>query len=371
MFTTHRQLQKDIARWQASGWITPDGADAIRADLSGRRSVMGLAGSLSTLAAVLVGAAVLSFVAANWQEMPKLARLGIIFAGLWGAFAGAAWLEARNYKAFAEAALLAGVAMFGGGIMLIAQMYHMDGHPPDAVLLWGIGGLITGWLTRSNWALAAALAIFCVWSAMETIGEGFAPRIHWPFLVAWTAVATGFFMTGWVHGVRLLSVTLAGWILFVPYCIGDARSTTAHALAMLVGGAWMGAGVLLEKQQPRFAVISDRLIGEGFLIAFIASLGLQFVTRPGTTHTLLFGAIVLAGVVGVLWWAWQSHRQALLKPAYGAFAFEVFALYVKKIGTLLGTSAFFLIAGLLVAALAWAAMRLHVKSTAATTRGTP
>ncbi len=33
-------------------------------------------------------------------------------------------------------AVLAGIALYGASIMLIAQMYHMDGNPPDAVLLW-------------------------------------------------------------------------------------------------------------------------------------------------------------------------------------------------------------------------------------------
>ncbi len=60
----------------------------------------------------------------------------------------------RGLNAFGHAATLLGVAVFGASIMLISQMYHMDGNPPDAVLVWAIGALVTGVLLKSNPALA-------------------------------------------------------------------------------------------------------------------------------------------------------------------------------------------------------------------------
>ena len=45
--------------------------------------------------------------------------------------------------------------------------------------------------------------------------------------------------------------------------------------------------------------------------------------------------------------------------AYACFTIEVFSLYIKKVGTLLGTSGFFLVTGLMVAAFAYAAWRLN------------
>jgi uncharacterized membrane protein len=314
---------------------------------------------LATLAAILVGFGVMSFVAANWQDMSKLARLIVIAAGLWSAFGGAAWLEARNHPYFANSALLAGVAIFGAGIMLIAQMYHMDGHPPDAVLLWGIGALATGLLARSNAALAAALVLFCLWSLMESDSYLLVGRPHWPFLLAWATVAAGFAMTRWRPGLHLLSISLSGWIILLGYAVDRGRGYAGHLLVTASGLGLMAASILAGPTIDRWRQISSAMLTYGFTIAFLGSLGLQFVADTKGAHTLPFGALALLGIVATLWWAWRTDNRAVLWLAYGAFSIEIFSFYVKKIGTLLGTSAFFLATGLLVAILAWAAFRLH------------
>ena len=60
----------------------------------------------------------------------------------------------------------AGIAVYGAGIMLIAQMYHMEGNPPDAVLLWALGALLAAVLLQSNPALAATFVLLVVWSVV-------------------------------------------------------------------------------------------------------------------------------------------------------------------------------------------------------------
>lgn len=359
MLQSRNRLLSDIGRWEAAGWITTDGATAIRRDIAARRSGIGLAGVLATLAAVLVGFGVMSFVAANWQEMSKLARLLVIAAGLWSAFGGAAWLQARSHPYFANAALLAGVSIFGAGIMLIAQMYHMDGHPPDAVLLWGAGALATGLLTRSNAALAAALSLFCLWSLMESEGYLFAGRIHWPFLLPWAIVAAGYAMTRWRPGLHLLAISLSGWIVLTGYTLDRGRSYAGHFLVAVIGFFLMVASVLAGPTIDRWREISGAMLAYGFAIAFMGALGLQFVADTTGAHTLFLGSVALVGIVATLWWAWRTDNRAVHWLAYGAFSIEIFSIYVKKVGTLLGTSAFFLATGILVGALAWVAFRLH------------
>jgi uncharacterized membrane protein len=362
MLQSRNRLLKDIERWQSDGWITPKGAAAIRSEIAARRTGVGLAGVLATLAAVLVGFGVMSFVAANWQDMTKLARLMVIMAGLWSAFGGAAWLESRNHPYFANAALLASVSVYGAGIMLIAQMYHMDGHPPDAVLLWGAGVLATGLLTRSNAVLAAALVLFCLWSLMESDSYTFAGRVHWPFLLPWAIVAAGFAMTRWRPGLHLLAISLSGWIVQLGYVIDRGRYM-GHLLVTGIGLGLMAASILAGPVIDRWRQISGAMLAYGFAIAFLAALAVQFIVDEDGRYTLLAGTLALAGIVATLWWAWRTDNRSVLWLAYGAFSTEIFSLYVKRIGTLLGTSAFFLTAGLLVALLAWAAFRLHDRTT--------
>ena len=67
MWGYQHRLKKDVERWRAAGWIDADGERAIRADIASRGRGIGLPGALAMLAAVLIGFAVMSFVAANWQ----------------------------------------------------------------------------------------------------------------------------------------------------------------------------------------------------------------------------------------------------------------------------------------------------------------
>ena len=130
------------------------------------------------LGAVLFGFAVMSFVAANWNAMSKLARLLLLLATLWACYGGAAWLFQRQLPMFAQAAVLGGIAVYGASIMLISQMYHMEGSPPDAVLLWALGALAHLRAGAVAAALAATFVLMVVWTCGS--GRSAAPRI-WAF----------------------------------------------------------------------------------------------------------------------------------------------------------------------------------------------
>ena len=117
MLQTRSRRLRDLDRWQASGWLTSDGANALRAEFEASRTSIRLAHVFAVLAAVLIGFAAMSFVAANWQEMSKLLRIAIIFACLWALLALAGWLWLREHRGLGDAAALAAAALYGAGIM--------------------------------------------------------------------------------------------------------------------------------------------------------------------------------------------------------------------------------------------------------------
>ena len=208
------RVERDLAGWQAAGWVSEAGASAIRADLAARKPALGAASVLAILGAVLFGFAVMSFVAANWNAMSKLARLLLLLAALWACYGGAAYLFARQLMVFAHAAVLGGIAVYGASIMLIAQMYHMDGNPPDAVLMWALGALLAAVLARSNAALAATFVLLAVWT-----GWNAAQRMaHWLFLPPWAVSAAVAAWLTWRPGLHLAALSLASlagssWLL--------------------------------------------------------------------------------------------------------------------------------------------------------------
>ncbi len=150
MWSYRKRIDRDLVRWREAGWITPEGEAAIRVDVEKGIRTLGLANALAILSAVLIGFAVMSFVASNWQDMPRILRMGLLLASLWASYALAGWFARRGMEGFAHAAVLMGIGIFGGSIMLISQMYHMDGNPADAVLLWAAGAFVAGVGLRST-----------------------------------------------------------------------------------------------------------------------------------------------------------------------------------------------------------------------------
>lgn len=365
MLLYERRLRHDLARWQTAGLISPDAARAIEADVASRsRGIAGLAPVLAVLGAVLLAFAAMSFVAANWQEMSKLARLALLFGGLWTTYGLAGFLNSRAMPQFADAAVLLACALFGAAIMLIAQMYHMDGNPPDAVLMWAGGTLLAGILIGSNPALALAMALVLLWSGWESLITG---GVHWPFLAGWAAVAGALAWRRWRPGLHIAGAALAYWVVTLGYYLwhGDG-----HGLVVVAGLGVVAAAIAAERAWPAVAGSGavPAVAGYAMTVAFAGGLGLQFYKRYiATDQLILYAAATLALLVAAIVWGSRSGQRNVLWLGYAGFSIEILALYFKTIGTLLGSSVFFLVTGLIVIALAGIAWRLHQRGQAEAT----
>ena len=368
MFITKSRRAADLARWQSAGWIDAAGAAAIRADLGARSSKTNLIGVFAVLGAFLLCCAAISFVAANWSVMSKLARLSLLGTGIAASYGAAYALFRRNLDAFGHAAILSGIGLFGASIMLIAQMYHMDGNPPDAVWLWAIGALAAGLLLRSNPALGAAMGLAGIWSWMVMLDQGRTVPIHWGYLPMWAACAVGVAMTRWRAGMHALAISLSVWL--VASCLNrgpDGRLVlTAIGLALALLATFAGPVI------DRWRAISGTMLTHGILLAYVGLFVIQFSHvnwfwgHSDASNLWVSAAITLALLCGAMAASWRAENPRILRLTYALFALEIFALYTAKIGTLLGTSAFFFIAGVLLIALATIAYRLGL-----TARPTP
>ena len=130
MWGSGKRLGDDVRRWRGEGWVTAEGETRILAELAQRGSGVSLASALGILASVLLGFAVMSFVAAHWEDMSRIFRLLLLFGLILAGYGAAGFFETRGKQLFADAAILFSVAAFGASIMLIAQMFHIDGNPP-------------------------------------------------------------------------------------------------------------------------------------------------------------------------------------------------------------------------------------------------
>jgi uncharacterized membrane protein len=348
-----RRIDQDLARWREAGWLSADGEASIRRDVAGRSRSLEVAPVLGILGAVLIGFGAMSFVAAHWNEMARLLRLALIFSGLFGAYGLAGVLFDRDHPAFAHAAILTGVALFGAGIMLIAQMFHISGHAPDAVLTWALGALLAGVVLRSNPALALALLLMGLWSGWEMSDTS---RVHWPFLIGWGAVAAAMLWREWIPGLHLAAIVLSIWVVTIGYFLLDGHG---HGVVVAIGLIIAAAGLAGPVIVGRWRTWGEAAIAYGTAIAFGGLFALQFIENPHLDNLILLAIVTLALVVGGIWIGLKNNNGSLLWLGYAGFSIEVLALYFKTVGTLLGSSLFFLSAGIIVILLAVAAYWLH------------
>lgn len=352
MWMTKKRLEADIGRWRGEGWVTPAGHDRILEELK-KGAGPSLSGALSILAAVLLGFGAMSFVAANWQDMPRIARLAVLFSGLLASYGTAGVLFQRNMDTFGHAATLLGTALFGASIMLISQMFHMDGNPADAVLVWAAGTLLTGVLVRSNPTLAFAMVLVSVWGGIETAQI---QSTFWPYLLGWGAVAAAFYWMRWRPGIHVAGAPLTAFLISIGYTIGDGRH---HELVTLIGIALAGLAIAGDSTLPGLKRLFSGMLGYAIVITLAGLLALQFSHTIPVAQLVVLAVLTLGLLIAAIWWGMHTGHRGALWIGYTGFSIEILMIYAEKLGNLLDTSLFFLVAGLIVAGLAYMALKLR------------
>lgn len=399
----HR-LKSDIDLWIERGWVTPANAEAILKQAEEKPSARRMPSILAILGAVLIGFAVMSFVAANWAEISKLTKLVMIFAAMWAAWGTAFVLERRGHANFAQAAVLVGLGVFGAGIMLIAQIYHIVTDDPGGVLAWCIASLAAAWLLPSRPALALGILLMVVWTSFVLGISEMTP--HWAFWIPWAAAFLLALRLAWLPGFHLALIAgflwQAIWFLAISeiFLMDPAWLLLFYVLEALA--IWLAA-LFFSARAPRFAsaaeayaifiafalfwvwqISPDRGVAEAaalfwpFLIAMlavVAALGGLVVSRGllPMRHALAVAALAVGSLAypaidsaapALVPWIYAALFLALSAwlVSYGtahdyrfavnfgfvAFGAEVLYLYFETMGTLLDTAIFFALGGVLL-----------------------
>lgn len=266
------RLRKELPVWVEKGWVAPAGDDAIlshaEAQLARGMNVIPMA--LAVIGALTLGAGIVLFFAANWSELSKLVKLAVLFGAMWGAYAIAGRGLSRAATAsrvVGQAMLLLGVILFGANIHLIAQIYHIDAHYPNGVLMWTLGALVVVWTVPSQPVAVAGLMLATVWSGMEILD--FDRHVHWPFLAVWVLFAGPALYRGWKWATAAGIASLAAWCLMIML---DWPGTELWLLQVfvLLGAALHLAGVAVQ-DIPRLACLSTVIRRSALLAALFAA----------------------------------------------------------------------------------------------------
>lgn len=315
------RLKKELPLWIEKGWISSEHGRAILGDLAVRAETgpRRLPLAFSILGVVLLGSGIITFFAANWSEMGKLTKLLVLFGGMWSAYlASGHFLKKGDMPHIGKALLLLGVILFGSNIMLVAQIYHIDSHYPDGVMLWSFGGILTACLMNSHPVMAASLMLASLWTAMESFG--FSTTFHWPFLVVVALCLPIIIRSNWLQALKVALAGVMLWCLFsygtmISYGSGWPRGSGLYLVQLyaIIFLALFIAGMIM-KNYKTLAFFSDAV---EHYAAFATLSSFHFLTYPrlAANHTAFDG--IDHGLISNLW---VLSTLAALSVA-GAFAF--------------------------------------------------
>jgi hypothetical protein len=347
-----------VAEWTEAGVIDPATASRIRTFEDGRRREhqwrwpMWIA---LIFGALTLGAGVLLFVAAHWDNLSPAARMAVI-VGTVGLFHVAGAGLATRHPALASSCHAIGTVALGGGVFMAGQIFNMAEHWPGGVMLWALGATVAWGLLRDGLQFSLVAILVPAWLASE-----------------W-AVATEFdarhAMRVPASGVFLLALTYATAVTALPAPVSRQILRWIGRLVLLPAALTLAlstdiSGTMTATSRGVLALGWSAAIGSPLLLA--AWLRRAEAWPNGLAAVWVIGLFALGSVSSAVpqygWWAlgaaglvtWGTREGQGDRVNFGAaiFAATVLAFYFSEVMTKLGRSASLVGLGLVLLAGGW------------------
>ncbi len=177
-----QELRSESQQWRQDGLITPEQAqqltDRYQLDRLDQQASSRFTFLLIVVGSVLIGLGIITYVAANWQDIPKIFRTLLLFGLFTVANLSGFWLHRKSDKLqqiLGQGLLLIGGMTLGATMALMAQMYHISGPLHPLLITWSIGVAVMAYCLR-NGPLGVLSALILGWASGSGWGEfrGFA-----------------------------------------------------------------------------------------------------------------------------------------------------------------------------------------------------
>ncbi len=267
-------LRAEMEGWVREGLVTPEAARILterhQLDAPGRGAGQLLAGVLLGIGGLLIGGGVMAMVAANWQEIPAMGKIAGLFILLLGLHGAAFRMLTTGRERLGHGLLLAACVVFGGGIGLMAQVFHISSSTGMAWLMWSAGALASAWAAGSTPSGLLALGLAAFWYLWNGHEKSHYPE--WAVAVAPFALLALFGGLARERGSRLLAggTAVAFMASLSVACAELGSRDSAVAAGMVSGGFLLWAAA--DWSGPRLAGLV-RVMGVGGMAvaAYMAS----------------------------------------------------------------------------------------------------
>lgn len=370
-------IEHKLTAWQSAGLIDGDTAAAIRAYEAGHARPLALWAVIG-IGALAIGLGLVSVVAANWDAIPAAVRLAVHFA-LLAALAVGLWRRSDALLAqrpWAHEALLfvfavLGLTFFGH----LGQVYQTSSPLWQPLALWLALFAPLVLLRGSSWLTAALLAaafIYACWDFADPTRP----------LFGWQQGERPALVIGLVTALPVLLVPLGAWMrdrsgrahfwrrleqLGFAYALGcasliaviggldDFDGNTDGFLTpatQIVQAALALAAAVLTLAARRGA--SGVAVGATVAGAALALVAAHLVDGSAIPGAILFMALWVGVALAALHAGWRH----IFQLAVAAIAVRLVIVSFELASDLLTSGAGLIVAGLLILAVAWIAVRV-------------
>jgi len=303
------RVQKDLDRWIAAGHVSADKRAIILASIPDARK-LDAATALAWVGGLLLGVAVIAFIAANWDEMARLARFALLLV-LFFAFAGAgAWAAHKERPIFSNISLMIASLVFAASIGLTGQIFDIAGDPRAAFYGAGVAALALALAGRSTGAATVGLVLVALGDFTEREWfSGLDADAPWMLFAA---------PLGAYLALRWASAPLAHVsALAILYCFGwfaariEAEAAVLVFLSIIMAGMAAGARWLFQ-QGRAFASVFYGWFAWGALLLFAFAGYLPWFGSEGGQMAGLIHRVVWLAASGAVLALGRNDSHALV-----------------------------------------------------------
>jgi uncharacterized membrane protein len=345
-----RTLRQEADRWRAEGLIDNDFYDRLAERYRFDELESEASGTFITvligLGSVLIGLGILSFVAANWQYLDKVARIAVLLGALLTVNTGGFYLWQRtSSRRIGQGLLLLGAMILGADLALLAQLFQISGDTFILFMGWSIGVLLMAYALglTSLGTMAIALMGCGYWGAASVGIDARAIAPAWAqWLYVYMPICAVILFLPLAYRCRSPLIFLLGaiaWLSSFQFAATEYTFSSGGVdrPAVVLGCSlplliFWAMGRLQEQfansaYRQRFAHLSQRLaVGSGGLTCFVLSLD-YFISdvlrlRPNNSNfadVWDLDRLLFLGVAILLWILlvrrvsrWQSNDWLML-----------------------------------------------------------
>ena len=377
------RLAHDVAFWTRGGLITPEQERAILARIgAGEPRAVGIlrlgwfVTAISVVGALVLAGGVTLLFAVNWDNLPAWLRTASIIAGMLASYAaGYALIYRFEMQRVGSALFLLGVLLYEAGLFLLAQIYSMPVNSPILLLLAAIGIMPLAYLFESRIVLLIGITNAAGWVISEMAKRyPDSPKAESAMLVV-AAFGVVLYATGRLHELRRAmkafadAYAIAGllvvlglvyvftfsepWDAIIDAGVKSYAAPPVVYVAIGIAAALVAAQAWLRPREPEMAI---DLAAQAVILGIVAIVA----TWPGWTgYAVLFNAVYFAVAIGLVTRGYLRGDERYINLGLLLVGVGLVTRYVDVFWSMLATSAFFIIGGLLLLGVAFAIERMR------------